>query len=213
MASSKSKSKEKRPGYVPKEGVFFDIKPEINKSRIWANGKPLPGVTRAEIIIDPSDGLTRARIELVMLEGRVGIEEAEMVKRLPKNAPWGVTTEEEKKPETTFKEKLQEKIKQPKNPVPLRPPHPTTPAGVCALITAFELGGITPFYDVTVTEDPLTHNVAIDAVITRDNNNYLVNAGCDVQDELGSFVASILPAGCAFDMKLHFSPAPLTNHP
>jgi hypothetical protein len=194
----KSKKQKERPGYVPKEGVFFDIKPSVVKSKIWANGKPLPGVTKAVISIDASSGLTKARIEMVALEGRVRVAEAQMVRRQPKNAPWGVTFEDEEDIEAeqvsqqaqTFKEKLQ----QAKNPVPMRVPG--TADGIRAQIEEFELGGLHPYFDVQVTENSVPMNVRVDAKITMQHSKDLLNKGHRPTREFEDLCRRIVPAGC-----------------
>lgn len=207
MATSKSKTTRKRPGYVPKEGLFFDIKPRVRDCRIWHNGKLLKHVMLAAISIDPSNGFVRAQLDVLDFNARVEVDssEGEVRKRCPSNSAWGVTEKVKPSLSEEFKEKLQAKAAQPKNPAPLRPPHQSTPAGISRQISKLDLSGIQPFYDVTVTEDPVTSKVLIKAAMTKNDHRTLTDAGWSVEDALDTYVSSILPAGCTFHLSLHFT--------
>jgi len=187
-------NEEKRPTYVPKEGLFFDIQPQTNKSRIWCHGKVMPGITKATIILDPTDGLTRAHVELIMFSGHASIaeEQIKITKRSPNNAPWGVTGEE--KPAEVHAEKLKEQEKR-------LQPYPygaaTSAASIQTQIAQFQLGGIFPFYDVTVEESLRSVSVLVDAKITMEDSATLFNMEINPLQELKDLVQNIIPAGCA----------------
>jgi hypothetical protein len=194
----KSKTTKTRPGYVPKEGVFFDIKPQIHKSTIWVNGKPLQGVTKAKIIIDPSTHLTKAHLELVLFEGRVSVDDAKMTKRTPAGAPWGVTEEEEEEPIE------KEELKESKSKATQFPTFTgTTAHDIRSQIEHLELCGILPFQKVTVAEN-MVHLGQIDvwATVGLKESEHLLKQGVNPTERLESYVATILPVGCHANVQL-----------
>jgi hypothetical protein len=87
----KSKTQKTRPGYIPKEGWFIDIKYHGGDSRVYLDGKVVPNVTRFDVTCAAGE-MTRAVIEIVNIPGR--IKPASVTKERPhrkKEAEWGTS--------------------------------------------------------------------------------------------------------------------------
>lgn len=210
----KSKPQSNRPGYVPKKGWFFDLKSTTRKSKVWFNGQVVPNIAKAEITCDAKDGLLRAKLEIVMIDGRISIDEdeVEVLKRHPGNSPWGITTEKQtkKKPKeetptfqpATYSERLKSLTQKITGKQSWFGP---TLDGIRSSIEEAMLGGFRPYFDVTVAEIPtspgtlqITANIQLDVSATIRNTT-----GQSPTKHLQELVDEMLPAGVRAEVQLH----------
>jgi len=85
------KTPRSRPGYVPKEGWFFDLKPSPQESKVYLDGKVVRNVSRVVISANAGDGFTTAALTLIgNLQARVIPEHTTIEQQERKNAPWKV---------------------------------------------------------------------------------------------------------------------------
>jgi hypothetical protein len=75
MAGNGSKTPRKRPNYVPKKGLFIEIRRTPQQSRVWSNGEIVPNVTKISVEADASNRLAKACIEVVLFEARIDVPE------------------------------------------------------------------------------------------------------------------------------------------